>query len=615
MRALVIAALVAVLASPALAGTTYRFRTISEGSQRLDVSGRVWVAGSQARREYAPGGPYPFDEDRVEIVREGEPDVVVLDLKGRTFRRTPLVKTCSLGTLRLAVPFEGPYSVSDLNVALDLGQDAELVGSYPVRRFVLTVGYGLSQNKGGQTQRAHIAARAEFWISDHLAKTRLGFGDGEVSLRSGIEEVDAAISARLSGVSGLAVKSIQTATRTIEGGAEETESVTRRITEIVETSVAAARFEVPAEFTHRRPNAAVALHVIGEPAPAADHTTPTEQPVPRAGATHTMRLRLDDEAPPGFSDALMLLKTGRVNEALGRLKSIDKARGGGCALCVLGLAMAYNRVGAYKDAAAAARRLIDDRSANEEILARAYNELGIALTAAKDKEQLIAAEEAFRRSLTLGGGKLEAALQNLVTLLFRLDRSEEARTLLRQLLKGAAEERIKAWATRALENPRCSHARCPSGITFVTADGESVDLEDLRGKVVLISFWASWCAPCVEAVPDLKCIQHRFGNDLFAIVGVNVDSEPELMTSFVGAHKIAWPQCWDDSGRVTRDVFGVDSFPTEVVLDHEGVEVGRSSGWGQGFADRLVRKLLEALGPAQKARKRASEGQQASPER
>jgi hypothetical protein len=119
----------------------------------------------------------------------------------------------------------------------------------------------------------------------------------------------------------------------------------------------------------------------------------------------------------------------------------------------------------------------------------------------------------------------------------------------------------------------------------------------------------------VEAVPDLKCIQHRFGNDLFAIVGVNVDSEPELMTSFVGAHKIAWPQCWDDSGRVTRDVFGVDSFPTEVVLDHEGVEVGRSSGWGQGFADRLVRKLLEALGPAQKARKRASEGQQASPER
>jgi hypothetical protein len=59
-------------------------------------------------------------------------------------------------------------------------------------------------------------------------------------------------------------------------------------------------------------------------------------------------------------------------------------------------------------------------------------------------------------------------------------------------------------------------------------------------------------------------------------------------------------------------VFDVDRFPTEVVLDHEGVEVGRSSGWGPGFADRLAHKLLETLGPAKKARQQRTEGRKAS---
>jgi hypothetical protein len=86
---------------------------------------------------------------------------------------------------------------------------------------------------------------------------------------------------------------------------------------------------------------------------------------------------------------------------------------------------------------------------------------------------------------------------------------------------------------------------------------------------------------------------------------VNVDHEREEMTRFVASQNIDWPQYWDKGDRVTRDVFAVDAFPTEIILDHEGVEVGRSKGWGTSSSDVLARRVLDALGPARKALKAA----------
>jgi cytochrome c biogenesis protein CcmG, thiol:disulfide interchange protein DsbE len=611
MRAFMLATLLTTLAAAALGGTTYRFRTVSDGSQRLDVSGRVWVEGSQARLEYDAGGSQPFDENRVEIAREGEAEAFVLDLKGKTFHKTPIFTTGIKSALRLPSPFDGPYSVSDLTVTLDRGLESESVRVYPARRSVLAVSYGLSQTRSEQTVRARIAAHVEFWIADGLAGKRLAFGDGRVSFHSGIEEVDAVVSARLIEVGGLVVKSLLTVTRTIEGEGSETESVTHRITEVADAPVASTRFEVPADFAYSKPTGATSPQVEDRSPQALGYEPPGGQPPLEKGLAAAPPPRSNSEAPPGLSEALMLLRLGQPNEALERLKAIDKATKGGCGPCVLGLAMAYNRVGAYKDAATAARRLID-RFPGDEDLAKGYNELGVALAASKDKGKLPAAEEAFRRAVTLSEGKLAGVNVNLGTVLFRLERSEEARTLLTQLQEKALVERDRAWAKRALENTRCVDARCPSGVTFVTADGESVDLKALLGKVVLITFWATWCPPCVESVPDLRAIQDRFRNEpLFAIVGVNVDSQRETMTRFVVSHKIAWPQCWDD-GHATRDVFAVDRFPTDIVLDHEGVEVGRIAGWGTGSLDRVSRAIRDALGPARRTRKRASQERQPS---
>ena len=610
--ALVASLLILVSASGALGGTTYRFRTIREGSQRLDISGRVWVEGNEARREYDAGGPYPFDENRVEIAREGEPEVSVLDLKGRTFHRIPRAETSRLGTLRLPAPFDGPYAVRDVVVSLERRVEPESGGSNAVRCLVLTAEYGLSQTSGSQKLSAHVAVRAEFWVSDRRAGMRLGFGDGEVALRSGIEEVNAALSTPLRGVDGLALRSVVRATRVIEGRVEETESLTQRITEIGDTRVEAARFEVPADLNYRQPATAEILQVIAEPVTAGDYAAPAQRLLTDSPNLPATALRLDDSGPPGLGEALMLLQGGQANEALAKLKSIEKARGGGCSLCVLGLAMAYNRVGAWKDATAAARRLVEGGSVGEEILARAYNELGIAQIASKDKKRLVEAEQALRKATAFTNVRLEAAYQNLVSVLFRLDRKDEAQTVLRQLQKQATQEDTREWAARALENPRCSESRCPRAVTFVTENGESVDLESLRGKVVLVTFWASWCAPCVQAIPDLKYIQKRFEKELFAIVGVDIDADRDTMTRLVTAQKISWPQCWDAHGRITHDMFGINSFPTDVLLDHEGVEVGRSRGWGPGFADRLVRAILDALDGARKAHKRAGERREAS---
>ena len=64
---------------------------------------------------------------------------------------------------------------------------------------------------------------------------------------------------------------------------------------------------------------------------------------------------------------------------------------------------------------------------------------------------------------------------------------------------------------------------------------------------------------------------------------------------------------WDSGDQVDRNVFGVEALPTEIILDHEGMDVGRSKGWGRSSNDVLARKILDALGSTRKARLVAAE--------
>lgn len=119
----------------------------------------------------------------------------------------------------------------------------------------------------------------------------------------------------------------------------------------------------------------------------------------------------------------------------------------------------------------------------------------------------------------------------------------------------------------------------PETMTFATMDGSQVDLTTLRGKVVLMDFWATWCEPCREEVPNVVAANERFHDQGLEVVGVSLDQDLGAMTQFVSASGMAWPQNFDGQGwgnGVARH-YGVHSIPALFLFDKKGRLVTRDA--------------------------------------
>jgi thiol-disulfide isomerase/thioredoxin len=101
---------------------------------------------------------------------------------------------------------------------------------------------------------------------------------------------------------------------------------------------------------------------------------------------------------------------------------------------------------------------------------------------------------------------------------------------------------------------------------LVSLSGGTLSSDDLRGKVVVLDFWATWCGPCIEEIPNYNALLHEQDGDEFAIVGVTVESGPiEDVRPFIDELGIEYPVVMGDS-TVVADFGGVNAFPMTFVL-------------------------------------------------
>lgn len=110
--------------------------------------------------------------------------------------------------------------------------------------------------------------------------------------------------------------------------------------------------------------------------------------------------------------------------------------------------------------------------------------------------------------------------------------------------------------------------------TLNTFAGQSVALKDLRGKRVLINFWASWCPPCVRETPDLKAayiaLKAEQKEDNIAFVGIGLQDDTDKLKKFVADNAVPYIIVEDPKGKV-GDAYGVLGMPTTVLVDSSGV--------------------------------------------
>jgi thiol-disulfide isomerase/thioredoxin len=129
-------------------------------------------------------------------------------------------------------------------------------------------------------------------------------------------------------------------------------------------------------------------------------------------------------------------------------------------------------------------------------------------------------------------------------------------------------------------------------------DGELHALQDYRGKVVLINFWATWCPPCRREMPALEQLYSKFAGQAFAVLAVNQWEDADHVFAYMGDLNVipSFPILFDPESKVSAD-FGVKGLPTSFLLDQQGRVLFRAVG-GRAFdhpeVEQTIRNLLTA---------------------
>ena len=136
------------------------------------------------------------------------------------------------------------------------------------------------------------------------------------------------------------------------------------------------------------------------------------------------------------------------------------------------------------------------------------------------------------------------------------------------------------------------HAAAPA-FTLPTATG-TVSLAGLRGKVVLVDFWASWCGPCRQSFPWLASMHERYSAQGLVIVAVNLDRNREAAQAFLEELHPPFAVAFDPNGK-TAEAFRVEAMPSTFIVNRSGTIVRVHEGFEQAKARAFEDQIKEAL--------------------
>ncbi len=113
------------------------------------------------------------------------------------------------------------------------------------------------------------------------------------------------------------------------------------------------------------------------------------------------------------------------------------------------------------------------------------------------------------------------------------------------------------------------------GFTGLDISGKEISLASLKGQIVLLDFWASWCAPCLEELPTMKGIADEYAKDGVVVIGIDLDRSEESFTQAVANYDLSYRQIYDGPDGPISDLYRISGIPMLYLIDQEGIIRGK----------------------------------------
>lgn len=315
----------------------------------------------------------------------------------------------------------------------------------------------------------------------------------------------------------------------------------------------------------------------------------------------------NEKAQKTYRQGLEYLTKHQHGLALDSFKKADKQDGGHCADCQRKILQYAVEMQDWKSAEAAGEQLVESAQGNKNVAIAHYSLGMVWMNEALQRKK----DELFSRvhdEMT----KALASYANFPNAIFvdgqalaHLNQDDAAKAQFEKFVKTSETEDLdRRRALRYISEPNLARARMAPAFEVTTTDGQRVSLDDFKGKVVLIDFWATWCGPCREALPHMKDIAKKFQGQPLVILSVSLDDNEDKWKEFVSKNGMTWLQYRDGgfTGPIST-LFEVRAIPHTFSIDVDGVlqdeHIGDAS---EGKLKKLLaraRELQVAQNPAQ----------------
>ena len=130
--------------------------------------------------------------------------------------------------------------------------------------------------------------------------------------------------------------------------------------------------------------------------------------------------------------------------------------------------------------------------------------------------------------------------------------------------------------------------------TLRTMDGPNLRLQEQRGRVVLVNFWATWCGPCRQEMPHLNRLYEKYRASGFVMLGVNVDDDSRNAAEVAAKLGLKFPVLLDTDKRVSK-LYALETMPSTVLIDRDGRIQYLHRGYVTGYEDTYEKQIRELL--------------------